>query len=123
MLLTLLAGFAMLTDKNETYDIETMGQVLVVINSVSLIVLLLSIIALHPKVRICMNKTCGGGDDKNNNDQVTPLQNVKVMPQQEADAQKELRSWGEGRAGGGSNLFKKKGPGPKKRGPQGKIIM
>mgnify|MGYP006103123523 CR=1 FL=1 len=104
----------MLTDKNETYDIETMGQVLVVINSVSLIVLFLSIIALHPKVRICMNKTCGGGDDDNNNDPVTPLQNVKVMPQQEADSLKELRMWGEGRAGGDSNLFRKKGPGPKK---------
>ena len=94
----------MLTDKNETYDIETMGQVLVVINSVSLIVLFLSIIALHPKVRICMNKTCGGGDD--GDAEVTPMQNVQVMPQREADAQKELRSWGEGRADGNSNLFK-----------------
>ena len=111
MLLTLLAGFAMLTDRNETYDTETMGQVLVVINSVSLIVLFLSIIALHPKVRICMNKTCGGGDADDVDAEITPLQNVKVMPQQEADAQKELRSWGEGRAGGGSNS-----------GPQGKII-
>ena len=74
-----------------------------------------------PKVRLCMNKTCGGGDDVDA--EITPLQNVKVMPQQEAGAQKELRSWGEGRAGDDSNLFRKKGPGPKKRGPQGKIIM
>jgi hypothetical protein len=42
-----------------------------------------------PKVRLCMNKTCGGGDDVDA--EITPLQNVKVMPQQEAGAQKELR--------------------------------
>ena len=59
-----------------------------------------------------MNKTCGGGD--NVDAEITPLQNVKVMPQQEADAQKELRSWGEGRAGGDSNLFRKKDLGRKK---------
>jgi len=64
-----------------------------------------------------MNKTCGGGNDVDA--EITPLQNVKVMLQKEADALKELRVWGEGRAGGGSNLFKEKEPRPKKRGPQG----
>ena len=100
MLLTLLIGFAMLTDNNETYDSETMDQVLVVINSVSFVVLFFSIVALHPKVRICMNKYCGGGDDcdDKSNTKVVPLKNGELGTStgrsKEVELSKSVKSWG-----------------------------
>ena len=101
MLLTLLAGFAMLTDKNETYDSGTMDQILVVVNSVSFVVLFFSIVALHPKVRICMNKYCGGGGedgDKSNTTKVVPLTDGELGTStgrsKEVESSKSVKSWG-----------------------------
>jgi hypothetical protein len=153
MLLTIQGGLLLMTDDSSvpTYDKRLMGITLVVVNSFGFVAFFLSLLVLHPSIRNRLEKYTdakqkkrsgtkivpqSGAEKKkndittkttnhsdNNNDQVTPLQNIKVMPQEAADAQKEVRSWGEGSAGGNSTLFKKKGPEPKKRGPQGMIII
>ena len=128
MLLTIQGGLLLMTDDSSapTYDKRFMGITLVVVNSFGFVAFFLSLLMLHPSIRNRLEKCtdakkkkksgtkidpqCGAEKKNNNitdnnNDQVTPLQNMKVMPQQEADAQKEVRSWGEGSAGGNSNLI------------------
>jgi hypothetical protein len=64
MMLTLLGGFALLTDNKNEYDRDTFGTALVAINFVAVIFLLISCIALIPAVRSRLNK-CGGGGKEN----------------------------------------------------------
>ena len=58
MLLTLLGGLLLMTDDptSKTYPTETMGTMLVAINLFGFVALLASLIALHPKIRKCLNK-------------------------------------------------------------------
>ena len=100
MLLTLLGGFALLTDSGstKTYNRDTFGHVLVMINCTSLIVLLLSIVALHPRVRACMLKCSSDEETKAiNNVKVTPEQNETDTSNSSTDlnnSSTDLRSWG-----------------------------
>merc|ERR1712166_303922 len=59
MLLTLLGGLLIKTDNplDPTYDSNMVGLVLVVVNSFGFIALAFSLMALHPKVRACLNKS------------------------------------------------------------------
>ena len=57
MLLTLLGGLLIKTDNPDdpTYDVGMVGVVLIIVNSFGLIALAFSLLALHPKVRACLN--------------------------------------------------------------------
>ena len=108
-MLSLLLAFALITDNDpnqQEYDRRQMDITLIVINSFAFILLILSLCGLIPCVRNRINKRAEHiarskviPTDDDGDAEVTPVQNVKVMPQREADAQQELRSWGEGRAG------------------------
>ena len=57
MLLTLLGGLLIKTDNPDdpTYDVGMVGVVLIIVNSFGFIALAFSLLALHPKVRACLN--------------------------------------------------------------------
>ena len=57
MLLTLLGGLLIKTDNPSlpTYDPVFMGVSLVVVNSCGFVALFLSLVALHPKIRTCID--------------------------------------------------------------------
>ena len=73
MFMTLLGGLLLMTDdpSSPTYDADFMGVSLVVINSFGFIALVLSLVAMHPKVRKCLND--GGKKKKKKN-------TMKVFP-------------------------------------------
>ena len=57
MFATLLGGLLLMTDDpvSPTYDPTFMGATMVVVNSFGFLALVLSLVALHPKVRTCIN--------------------------------------------------------------------
>ena len=105
MLVTLLTGFALLTDtkENKTFPSQSMGPMLIALNSLAFFALVASIALLMPGCRDRVNRTGGG-----NNDATA----VKVMPLPALDEtnfpdlttcettgettgeEKSLRSWG-----------------------------
>ena len=72
MLLTLLGGLLLMTDDptSKTYPTETMGTMLVAINLFGFVALLASLIALHPKIRKCLNRT---GEETESSSKVVPV--------------------------------------------------
>ena len=74
MLLTLLGGLLLMTDDptSKTYPTETMGTMLVAINLFGFVALLASLIALHPKIRKCLNRT-GEETESSNTSKVVPV--------------------------------------------------
>ena len=76
MLLTLLGGLLLMTDDptSKTYPTETMGTMLVAINLFGFVALLASLIALHPKIRKCLNRTGEETESSNtNSSKVVPV--------------------------------------------------
>jgi len=76
MLLTLLGGLLLMTDDptSKTYPTETMGTMLVAINLFGFVALLASLIALHPKIRKCLNKAGEETESSNiNSSKVVPI--------------------------------------------------
>ena len=75
MLLTLLGGLLLMTDDptSKTYPTETMGTMLVAINLFGFVALLASLIALHPKIRKCLNKTGEETESSNTSSKVVPV--------------------------------------------------
>jgi len=73
MMLTLMGGFALLTDNDNEYDRDTFGTALVAINCFAIMFLLLSSIALIPAVRSRLNKCARGiGKDGENEENLKP---------------------------------------------------
>ena len=106
MCLTLLGGLLLMTDNptSPTYGSDLMGTILIVINSFGFVALILSLFALHPKIRACLNKRNNGsngtkgkeGDKKNwkkknMNTKVAPSLVDENKRKEEDDA---LKSWG-----------------------------
>ena len=96
MLLTLLGGLLikMDTPDDPTYDANVMGVILIVINSFGFIALALSLMALHPKVRACLNrspKSKSGGIATRT--QVMPISNTKSTNGDERDKRNKLKNW------------------------------
>ena len=81
MLLTLLGGLLIKTDNpvDPTYDAGMVGMVLIVVNSFGFIALALSLIALHPKVRACLNNCSKSKVARSNvsQTQVMPIKSTK----------------------------------------------
>jgi hypothetical protein len=106
MLLTLIGGLLIKTDNpvNPSYDPGVMGTLLVVINSVGLVALAFSIVAMHPNVRACLNNggrgitinSNGSGEAEN---QPTENRPTKVTPwgrtKDRERTEGEFRSWGD----------------------------
>ena len=96
MLLTLLGGLLIKTDNpsDPTYDSSMVGLVLVVVNSFGFVALAFSLIALHPKVRACLNKSpksrSGGIATRT---QVMPISNAKSTNGDERDERNKLKNW------------------------------
>ena len=108
MLVTLLSGFAMLTDNKEgekKFPSNSMGPILIVMNSMAFVALAISILLLLPK---CRQKVNGGNSDEskeskqknNNKTAVVPIENDnnnnndqtrKKFTAEEDDA---LKNWG-----------------------------
>merc|ERR1711865_894763 len=95
MMLTLLAGFTLLTDNKDEYDSETAGTALIAINSVAVVFLILSIIALIPCIRVRMDR-CGKKDEDEDLTKVLPVVLPKSNKEQEQENIKSLKSWGQG---------------------------
>ena len=103
MCLTLLGGLLLMTDNptSPTYGSDMMGTILIVINSFGFVALILSLFALHPKIRACLNKrgTNIGRKNANKKNWKKKNMNSKVAPslvdenkRKEEDA--DLKSWG-----------------------------
>ena len=73
MFMTLFGGLLLMTDHpiKPTYDRAFMGICLIVINSFGFIALALSLVAMHPRVRKCLNDT-GKKEENNNASKVFP---------------------------------------------------
>ena len=94
MLLTLLGGLLIKTDNpsDPTYDSSKVGLVLVVVNSFGFVALAFSLIALHPKVRACLNrspKSKSGGIATRT--QVMPISTTKTKS--EEDDVERIKNW------------------------------
>merc|ERR1711865_855159 len=94
MLLTLLGGLLIKTDNpsDPTYDSSKVGLVLVVVNSFGFVALAFSLIALHPKVRACLNrspKSKSGGIATRT--QVMPISNTKSKSDE--DDVERIKNW------------------------------
>ena len=94
MLLTLLGGLLIKTDTPDdpTYDADVMGVILIVINSFGFIALALSLMALHPKVRACLNrspKSKSGGIATRT--QVIPISTTKTKSDE--DDVERVKNW------------------------------
>ena len=74
MFATLLGGLLLMTDNptSPTYDPTFMGATLVVVNSFGFFALVLSLVALHPKVRTCINKKFDENHHSRNLTKVSP---------------------------------------------------
>ena len=59
MMLTLLGGLLLMTDNQDepTYDSSFMGYLLIIVNSAGFFALILSLLALHPKIRKRLNSS------------------------------------------------------------------
>ena len=94
MLLTLLGGLLIKTDNpsDPTYDSNMVGLVLVVVNSFGFVALAFSLIALHPKVRACLNKSpkarSGGIATRT---QVMPISTTKTKSDE--DDVERIKNW------------------------------
>ena len=92
MMLTLLAGFALLTDNKDgagkEYDSVSVGSVLVVINSFALVFLVVSVFALIPCIRTKINR-CGSGKKGSYPTKVIPTRK-KVKSEELSE---EVREW------------------------------
>ena len=94
MLLTLLGGLLIKTDNpsDPTYDSSMVGLVLVVVNSFGFVALAFSLIALHPKVRACLNrspKSKSGGIATRT--QVMPISTTKTKSDE--DDVERIKNW------------------------------
>ena len=94
MLLTLLGGLLIKTDNpsDPTYDSSMVGLVLVVVNSFGFVALAFSLIALHPKVRACLNrspKSKSGGIATRT--QVIPISTTKTKSDE--DDVERVKNW------------------------------
>ena len=95
MLLTLLGGLLIKTDTPDdpTYDADVMGVILIVINSFGFIALALSLMALHPKVRACLNnRSKSKGKSEVTSTQVMPISTTKSTDGDEDEALK-IKNW------------------------------
>jgi peptidoglycan/LPS O-acetylase OafA/YrhL len=95
MLLTLLGGLLIKTDNPDdpTYDADVMGVILIVINSFGFIALALSLMALHPKVRACLNnRSKSKGKSEVTSTQVMPISTTKSTDGDEDEALK-IKNW------------------------------
>ena len=95
MLLTLLGGLLIKTDNpgDPTYDADVMGVILIVINSFGFIALALSLMALHPKVRACLNnRSKSKGKSEVTSTQVMPISTTKSTDGDEDEAVK-IKNW------------------------------
>ena len=81
MCLTLLGGLLLMTDNptSPTYGSDMMGTILIVINSFGFVALILSLFALHPKIRACLNKRNNGSNRSGTEqkDGILKLKNLK----------------------------------------------
>jgi len=100
MLLTLLGGLLIKTDNpvDPTYDAGMVGIVLIVVNSFGFIALALSLIALHPKVRACLNNCSKSKVARGSNvsqTQVMPISNMKSTNEDGDDKvdDNKLKNW------------------------------
>jgi hypothetical protein len=108
MLLTLLGGLLIKTDNPDdpTYDKNMMGVILIAVNSFGFFALALSLLSLHPKVRVraCLNSVSkkkkmkgkekageSGEREVATNEQMV-VNSTKVVPMDESS---NVRSWGE----------------------------
>ena len=114
MFATLLGGLLLMTDNpaSPTYDPTFMGATMVVVNSFGFFALVLSLMALHPKVRTCINKKFDENHHSNSKvpTKVLPIEVSEVVKQGDTDddaekqvrkfsvedkkINKELKSWG-----------------------------
>ena len=94
MLLTLLGGLLIKTDNPDdpTYDVGMVGVVLIIVNSFGFIALAFSLLALHPKVRACLNrspKSKSGGIATRT--QVIPISTTKTKSDE--DDVERIKNW------------------------------
>jgi len=107
MLVTLLAGFALLTDtkENKTFPSQSMGPMLIALNSLAFFALVASIALLMPGCRERVNRTGGNNNDATNAVKVMPLPALDetnfpsdLTTGERTDEitgeEKSLRSWG-----------------------------
>ena len=98
MLLTLLGGLLIKTDNpaDPTYDAGMVGMVLIVVNSFGFIALALSLIALHPKVRACLNNCSKSKVARSDvsQTQVMPISNTKSKNEDDNDKDNtQTKNW------------------------------
>ena len=94
MLLTLLGGLLIKTDNplDPTYDSSMVGLVLVVVNSFGFIALALSLMALHPKVRACLNnRSKSKGKSEVTSTQVMPISTFGTTKSTDGDEDEALK--------------------------------
>ena len=98
MLLTLLGGLLIKTDNPDdpTYDVGMVGVVLIIVNSFGFIALAFSLLALHPKVRACLNnlsKSKVVASDVSST-QVMPISNTKSKNEDDNDKDNtQTKNW------------------------------
>ena len=101
MLLTLIGGLLIKTDNpaNPSYDSRVMGTLMVIINSSGFVVLVFSILAMHPSARACLNNGRGGKTVNSNGSGKAENQPTKVTPcdppNDRGETEGSFRTWGD----------------------------
>jgi hypothetical protein len=81
MMLTLLGGLLLRTDNQDepTYDSSFMGYLLIIVNSAGFFALILSLLALHPKIRKRLNSSkSSNSSSRSSNKDFDKMKHIKA---------------------------------------------
>ena len=81
MMLTLLGGLLLMTDNQDepTYDSSFMGYLLIIVNSAGFFALILSLLALHPKIRKRLNSSkSSNSSSRSSNKDFDKMKHIKA---------------------------------------------